>query len=93
MFRVFLDSDQYSFERILCTEKLFGGAGYVCPGGHEITKVCFVIININFIVNKLCYYKDLTTQLQLESGYKVLEVGSGMGRCAVYIAEVSCYHS
>ena len=45
MFRIFLDSDQYTFERILCTEKLFGGIGYVCAGGHEITKVCNHYIN------------------------------------------------
>jgi len=40
MFRIFLDSDQYSFERILCTEKLFGNDGYVCPGGSIVAKVC-----------------------------------------------------
>ena len=37
----------------------------------------------------VCSYKDLTTLLQLQSTYKVLEVGSGMGTCAVFMADVS----
>jgi len=45
MFRMFLDSEQYSFERILCTEKLFGSDGYVCPGGSDVAKVCVHINN------------------------------------------------
>ena len=88
MFRIFLDSDQYSFERILCTEKLFGSTGYVCPGGHEIAKVYVIALHQYIVVVSLCF-KDLTEQLELQATNRVLEVGSGMGTCAVYMAEVS----
>ena len=37
----------------------------------------------------VCSYKDLTTLLLLQSNYKVLEVGSGMGTCAAFMADVS----
>ncbi|XP_065887682.1 uncharacterized protein [Dysidea avara] len=68
MFRIFLDSDQYSFERILCTEKLFGNDGYVCPGGSDVAK-------------------NMAGKVDLQTGKKVLEVGSGMGRGALYMAQ------
>ena len=41
------------------------------------------------LVIAVCSHKELTAQLQLQSTYKVLEVGSGMGTCATYMAEVS----
>ena len=91
-------SDYYDLKSILCRE-VFYGKGYCSTGGEEVSKVLHVLSpaeardrsktgNIRRLITSFVSTQILTDYLQKKDGLSVLDVGSGPGGFAFYVAQV-----
>ena len=83
-------SEFYTEERIAAFEKL-SGEGYIGSQGQAVTKVGLFALDLDGRSFKIpC--QEIAPLLGLKEGDKVLDVGSGIGGFAFYLAKVKTVH-